>query len=72
MDMTLALTLLLVIIAIGITYVAHLQRKMLESQETLICHFIDLVKAEISGTNPRNNNDKQEIRKVISKSKLSG
>lgn len=72
MDITVALTMLLVIIAIGITYVAHLQRKMLESQETLISHFIDLVKAEISGASPKSNNDKQEIRDAISRSKLSG
>jgi hypothetical protein len=55
--------LLLTIIAAGITYVAHLQRRLLEAQDTLICHFIELVRVEMNDS-VKNTND--ELRELIS------
>lgn len=53
-----------VIIATGIVYLAHLQRRILDIQESLVGHFIDLIKHESHV--PPVVVDEDILRKVIS------
>jgi hypothetical protein len=57
----LSILLFLTIIATGITYVAHLQRRLLDAQEALVSHFIELVRAEINEKVPQSNNEIREF-----------
>ncbi len=53
--------LLLAVIAVGITYVAHLQRRLLEAQDTLINHFIELVRVEVNSSVLATDNELSEL-----------
>lgn len=57
----LLLLLLLTIIAVGITYVAHLQQKLLDSQDSLINHFIDLVRVEVNESRQRSDKEFRDL-----------
>ena len=52
---------LLVIAAVGIVYVGHLQRKTLEVQSALIAHLTDIVKADGKVSVPQSGDDLDEI-----------
>lgn len=55
------IALLLIIVAVAVTYLAHVQRRTVEIQAVLINHLVDIVKKSPDGSEPQNGDKIHDI-----------
>ncbi len=59
-------TVLMVIVAVAVIYLAHVQRRTLEVQSEFICHLVEMVKEDKKESSSPNGD---RIREIVSKTR---